>query len=145
MVASASGSPYLLTSDRCFTDKSQVEALQFWLLVFNRQAPCSAGAAAPPITQVMQARPPPQCGCNTMCCAGILCFPTRSTLEQVRQASPGIAASARLVRNAESAVDTCITPCFDRGLHKHPLLLGARRILTSKGLPHHGCMLRKSE
>ncbi|KAK9821432.1 hypothetical protein WJX81_004949 [Elliptochloris bilobata] len=54
VVSAASGSPYLLTSDRCFTDKTQVEALQFWLLVFNRQAACAADAAAPPITQVMQ-------------------------------------------------------------------------------------------
>lgn len=117
VVASASGNPYLLTSDRCFTDKSQVEALQFWLLVFNRQAPCTADAAAPPITQVMQARPPPQCGCSIMCCAGILCFLLRSTRVQIRQASPSIAASARLVRDAGSAVDACVTLCFDRELN----------------------------
>jgi hypothetical protein len=57
-VASASGAPYLLTSDRCFTDKSQVDALQFWLLVFGRQAPCGADAPVPPIARVMQARAP---------------------------------------------------------------------------------------
>ncbi len=57
-MASASGAPYLLTSDRCFTDKSQVDALQFWLLVFGRQAPCGADAPVPPIARVMQARAP---------------------------------------------------------------------------------------
>lgn len=57
VVSAASGSPYLLTSDRCFTDKTQVEALQFWLLVFNRQAACAANAATPPIRQVMQVQP----------------------------------------------------------------------------------------
>lgn len=57
VVSAASGTPYLLTSDRCFTDKTQVEALQFWLLVFNRQAACAANAATPPIRQVMQVLP----------------------------------------------------------------------------------------
>jgi hypothetical protein len=51
------GKRYLLTADHCFTDKNEISDFQYWLLIFNYEAPC-ANPVPPPFSQLLQVRHP---------------------------------------------------------------------------------------
>ncbi|BDA50484.1 probable lysyl endopeptidase [Coccomyxa sp. Obi] len=53
IVTAPKGNRYLLTADHCIRDKGQLEGFEFWLLVFNYNAPCGF-TSIPPIREVIQ-------------------------------------------------------------------------------------------
>lgn len=53
IVTAPKANRYLLTADHCIRDKGQLGGFQFWLLVFNYNAPCGF-TSIPPIREVIQ-------------------------------------------------------------------------------------------
>lgn len=53
IVNAALGRRYLLTADHCFTDKKEISDFEYWLLIFNYEAPC-LNQTAPPFLDVLQ-------------------------------------------------------------------------------------------
>ncbi|BDA40579.1 probable protease 1 at N-terminal half [Coccomyxa sp. Obi] len=47
------GNRYLLTADHCIRDKGQLQGFEFWLVIFNYDAPCGF-TSVPPVRQLIQ-------------------------------------------------------------------------------------------
>ena len=65
IVSAPMGARYLLTADHCFVDKTDISGFQYWLLVFNYNAPCRSQDTPGPIRQVVQVSSQ---GCHPYCC-----------------------------------------------------------------------------